>query len=446
MMRNRCVLEAEALDVHGFGVGHSSGLDLRVADLLPGERAEIEVEHRSPHGARAWGHVLRRLGDPPPERVAPACPRFGQCGGCTWQHLSYPAQLRHKRQRVDASLAALAPPGVTVEPVVPSPQVVGYRNKGKYVVGRVAGRLTLGAFLPRTHQLIDTLGCKVVAPVIDEVATWARGAAEAAGLAAYDEGSQRGELRYVIVRSNADEEVLVGIVVTSTASRDRVTRLGEALSRHPSVRGVLAIDNDRRDGGIVPAGSGQRVVSGSATIGERLAGVELQVGIGEFLQVNRAAAAGLHQHVAAIASASEGLRVTELFAGLGGISLILARAGAVVHAVEIDREAVASLAAACVASGLDRVTAIAGDVGAVPLPASEVVVVNPPRKGLPTPTLKMLAAARVPTLIYVSCGPESLHRDLAALTQGGYVIDKITPFDLMPGTGHIETVVRLRMT
>jgi len=445
---NRCEVEAIALDDNGAGVGPAIGRDVHVGDLLPGERAEVAIDHVSPHKPEAWGRIVKRLGPPCRDRVAPVCPGYGRCGGCVWQHLAYPAQLAHKRARVTTALAevpAVATGAVEIAQVRPSPELIGYRNKGKYVAGHSGDHLVLGAYAPRSHHVVDTLGCRVVVPIIDEVATWVRGAAEQAGLAAYDERTRAGELRYVIVREAAGD-VMVVLVVAPRTPRSKLDSVAAALSHHPAVHGLVAVENDRRDGAIIPSGTSATVLLGHGHFTEQLAGVEVEVGAGEFLQVNRAQASAMYARVTQLAEARPGVQAIDLFAGLGGIGLHLARAGAQVIAVEIDRDAVAQLRRAAQRAGLP-LTAIAGDAGDVRGQLGvkpDVVVVNPPRKGLSTGARAFLAELAAPTIVYVSCGPEALGRDLIALAGHGYTLDVLEPFDLMPGTAQVETVARLR--
>ena len=444
----RCEVEATTLDDSGAGVGLAGATSVHVADLLPGERAEVAIDHRSPHTPQAWGRIVRRIGRPSPARVAPVCPGFGRCGGCVWQHLAYPAQLAAKHARLAAALAqvpSVATGAVEIAPVRPSPELTGYRNKGKYVVGQAGDHLVLGAYAPRSHHLVDTLGCRVVAPIIDEVATWARGAAEQAGLIAYDERARTGELRYVIVREAAGD-VMVVLVVAPRTPRAKLDRVASALANHPAVHSLVTVENDRRDGAIVPSGASATVLLGHGHLVEQLAGIAVDVGAGEFLQVNRAQAAAMYARVTELAEARPGLQAIDLFAGLGGIGLHLARAGATVIAVEIDRDAVAQLRRAAQRANL-ALTAIAGDVGEIrgQLGARpDVVVVNPPRKGLSPGARAFLAELAAPVIVYVSCGPEALGRDLITLAGHGYAPDMIEPFDLMPGTAQVETIVRLR--
>jgi 23S rRNA (uracil1939-C5)-methyltransferase len=192
------------------------------------------------------------------------------------------------------------------------------------------------------------------------------------------------------------------------------------------------------------------VLLGHGHLVEDIAGVAIEVGAAEFLQVNRAQAAAIYARVAELAlETAASPRVVDLFAGLGGIGLHLARAGARVVAVEIDRDAVAQLRRAAERAQLP-ITALAGDAGEptpdvrAQLGTPDVVVVNPPRKGLSEGARALLVELAPATIIYVSCGPEALGRDLVALAAHGWTADAIEPFDLMPGTPQIETIARLR--
>lgn len=451
-MGNRVDVTATRLDPQGAGVGAVADCEMHVTDLLPGERAIASVDHRSPHKKVAWGDILRRIGPPSPHRVTPSCPAFGRCGGCSWQHLDYPAQLRAKRERItDAFAAEPALAGVPVAEVAPSPRPWGYRNKGKYVAGyavdRGSARPVLGAYQPRTHEVVETLGCKVVEPVIDEVATWAAGAATQAGIEPYVERTRTGHLRYVVIRANRDGDVLTGLVVAAPGDVKRVAPLAAALARHPAVRSVLAMVNERHDGSIAPVGAPVTTLAGDARLTEWISGLPISVGIGEFLQVNREQADAMYREVARLAEIAPGTRAVDLYCGVGGIALSLAQAGATVDAVEINGEAAAALADVVRRHELP-VRVHHGDAGELALDRKlgqpDVVVVNPPRRGLSAEGRRTVLALAPRRLLYVSCGPETLAQDLVALGEAGYRVEDVQPFDLMPGTSQIETVVALR--
>ena len=437
-------VEAVGLDEAGHGVGVVDGRTLHVVNLAPGERAEIQIEHQSPHRPEAWGRVVKRLGELSADRTTPACPASGRCGGCGWQHLRYDTQLVHKRARVVEALSAAGVlAGVEVAAPVPSPSLLGYRHKGKYVVGARPGRLVLGAWGPRRGTLVETAGCQVVAPVIDEVREQVRLAAERAGLDAWDERAKTGALRYVIVRATRAGQVLVVLVVRADADEEKVRTVARTVAEDTRVAGVLRVDNDRDDGGLLD-GAG-RVLVGEAVVKDVIAGVEIELGAGEFAQINPAQADAMYARVAALAEVSDGGRVADVYAGVGGISFALARGGAQVVAIERDAGAVAALRSAAARAGLsERIEGVVGDAALVKdFGDVAAVVVNPPRKGLGAEVVDAIVAGPAKRLIYVSCGPESLGRDVARLVAAGFRVDLVEPFDLMPGTGQIESVVRL---
>jgi 23S rRNA (uracil1939-C5)-methyltransferase len=465
-------LDVTDLDDAGLGVGQVRGIAVAVPDVLPGEQAEAVVEHVSPHRAQAWGRLLHRVGPVAPERVPPSCPAFGRCGGCVWQHLAYGAQLARKRQRVCDALGAAGLDHAAVAPVLAAPALTGYRNKGKYVIGMGPSGLVLGAYAPRSHEVVDTAGCQVVEPVIDRVAEFVRQALTGTGLPAYDERRRSGFLRYAILRTGASGQVLIGLVTASADHRDRLLPAAQALGQHAEVAGVVWLENQAGSGALLDPEGTAVCLAGQPTILEELSGpgpdghVAVELGVGDFFQVNRVQAARLYAEVAQQAAAlvagaqastpmsgqapgQAPMQVIDLYTGVGGIAFALARSGARVLGVESFAGAVtAARTAAERAGAAERVRFCTGDAADLGRLAAELrpdlVVVNPPRKGLHASARAALIDAAPAGLIYVSCGPASLARDLGALVQAGWHIERVLPVDLMPGTPQIETVVSLR--
>ncbi len=452
-MRPGDQIEVEASGLHpsGAGLADRDGLVLHVADLLPGERALVRVETLSRHHPRGYARLVRRLGPPSTDRESPPCPAFGQCGGCPWQHLSYPGQLAHKQRRV---ARALADAGVSAapEPVVPAPSITGYRNKGKYVVG--AGPV-VGAYVPRSHRVVSTLGCQVVAPAIDRIASRARDAIARAPITPYDEARRAGQLRYLIVRADPDDRVLVGLVTTSATPADAVAAVADGLADAPGLAGVVWLTNDETSGALLagaarpgdptrPEPPSARTLFGAPTLREPLGPASVDLDVTAFFQINRDQAARLYATLAERVGAGPETRAVDLYCGVGGVSFALARTGAAVTGIEQHRPAVAAASRAARAAGLSRVEFRSGDAGDLAgLPADQrpdLVVVNPPRKGLTPEVIRALLAAAPPTLAYVSCEPTTLGRDLAALVPA-YRVRELLPFDLMPGTSKVETLV-----
>jgi 23S rRNA (uracil1939-C5)-methyltransferase len=446
---DRIELVATDLDLEGLGIGTDGGIEVHASDLLPGERAAVAMDHVSRHAPRAWGAVVERLGPESAERVKPPCPAFSRCGGCAWQHLDYAAQLEHKRRRVERALAGALSTAPAVAPVVASPRQLGYRNKATYVVAASGSGPALGAYAPRSHQWVDTAGCRVVMPAIDRAARAVGAVLVESGLTVYDERSRAGELRYVIVRASRAGQVLVGLVATSGTARGALERAAARIAAEPEVAGVVWVPNDATSGAILGADGHTEALAGAGSIGEAIAGVSVDVGIDTFVQIHLDQAEAMYGRLADRVGAGPDLRAIDLYCGIGAIAFTLVGRGA--RALGLERNPVAAAAAqmAAARAGLaERArfeTAPAAELprllGSDPV---DLIVVNPPRQGLDAAVRRALAAQPPPILAYVSCGPESLARDLAELVAAGARIESIEPFDLMPGTGHVETLVIAR--
>jgi 23S rRNA (uracil-5-)-methyltransferase RumA len=439
--RVETTLRITDLDDDGGGVGRADDLEIHVAGALPGETVRARVEHRSPHAPRAWAALIERVGPPADERVTPACPGHGACGGCALQHLAYPAQLTFKRRAVERAL------GRPVDDVVAAPHELGYRNKAKYVI---APGLRLGSYAPGSHRIVDMAGCRVPEPPIDAVARAFVGRLSAARLPAYDERTATGLLRYLVVRANADGEVLVVVVAAAVEPRPALRRAARELRmQHPCVRGVVLNLNRATSGTIF--GTHDEVLDGKGRLSDRVGEVTLVLSARAFFQINRAQTARLYDAVAAAAGARRGVRAVDLYCGVGGIALTLARRGARAVGVESLAEAVADARRSGAASGLDVDFIHADAAEGLPeaarrLGGLDVLVVDPPRKGLGPAGRAALRAALPPRVIYVSCDPGSLGEDVNDLVGAGYRTTAVRPFDLMPGTPHVETVVTLERT
>jgi 23S rRNA (uracil1939-C5)-methyltransferase len=439
---DRIELVATELDLDGLGVGPAGDIEVHAADLLPGERGEVTISHVSKHVPRAWG-TARRLAESA-ERVEPACPAFSHCGGCAWQHLAYPAQLDHKRRRVERTLAGLT---VDVAPVEPSDRQLGYRNKATYVIAPAATGLALGAYAPRSHTWVDTAGCRVVMPAIDRAAAAVRAALERTGLDVHDERRRTGDLRYAVLRASRAGQVLIGLVTTSATPAKPLENAAESLAAEPGVAGVVWIPNDATSGAILAPGA--RVLAGSDAIEETIGGVAIDVAIDTFLQIHLDQAERLYARLADRVGADRTTRAIDLYCGVGAIGFALAQRGAHVLGLERNPAAVEAAGRAATRAGLeDRARFEAAPAAELPrLLAREpvdLIVVNPPRQGLDADVRAALAARPPALLAYVSCGPESLGRDLTELASAGLRVESVEPFDLMPGTGHVETLVTAR--
>ncbi len=432
------------LSPDGAGIADVDDAEVHIVGLLPGERATVEVEHRSPHRAQAWARIVKQLGPTSEARVRPACPSFGECGGCRWQHTNVATQHLEKRRRILDAFAQVGLATVAVDSVVASPRSSEYRTVSKYVIGSSGSGVTLGAYAPRTHRLVSTLGCRQVVSNIDHVATALRDVLANSEFAVYDEATRGGILRYALVRCGVDGQCVVGLIARSKVAEAKRQALIEAIvNSSPLVKGAHWFENDRTDGGLLGAiepVSGQ----GSMTVREAIGELDIEVPLTAFWQVNREQAAAIYQHIAEVVESLPlgDMPVLDAYAGVGPIGLWIASRGTAVVSVESNSVAVAQAATLASANRLN-VEAVCADTATF-LEGDRrfgVVVVNPPRKGLAAAVRGKLLSV-TDSLVYLSCGPESLARDLAVLS-AQFEITAVEPFDMMPGTGQIETLVTL---
>jgi 23S rRNA (uracil1939-C5)-methyltransferase len=373
------------------------------------------------------------------------CPHLDRCAGCPLFHLPYPAQLDAKRSRLETALGrygALA--DLTVEPVRGADPPLGYRTRVKWMIGQ---RGELGLFSRSDdHVVVDIPGCLVIDPALGEVGTAVRSLlarADALGEAARRLSAV--DLRVARPRSGPPR-VLVTLVSPHGALDERAARaIAEALATtSPLVTGVAWSVTQGRT--VQVLGPATTPLLGSDAEPDAIGTITVDARFGAFVQAHRGQAAALEAVVTDAVRAIERPRVLELFAGSGALTFALARAGARVDAVEAYAPAAASIACA----GGDAVRAHAADATAFTVDAAgrgdrwDAVVVDPPRRGL-TPELRRAIAALAPSIVvYVSCNPETLARDLDHFARLGYAPDRVTPLDMIPQTDEVEAIALLR--
>jgi 23S rRNA (uracil1939-C5)-methyltransferase len=446
---DRLVLRVTSLDEQGTGVAALEKTDVHVAGALPGEKVWAEIEHVSPHRAagrrQAWAALLQVL-EPSADRVSPACAAYGACGGCPLQHWRYEAQVLWKGQRIAAAAGehpVLRP--AVVEPCVASPTPLGYRNQGKYVYGRRPdGRLVLGAYAPRSHRVVDLDGCRVVEPAVERTARRLRDLLASRAVAPYDERRRRGRLRYVAVRANARGELLVTLVTATRAFPEGEAIAEALLDADPAVAGV--VQNVNPTTGNVIFGDHELRLAGRDTLEDEVAGARVLLSSRAFFQLNRGVAALAYQAIlAAAAELGAGLAAVDAYAGVGGIALGLASAAREVIAVEASPAAAEAGRLAAGRAGLRHLRFLTADAahGLAAVEAADLVVLNPPRAGCSEAVLAEAVRLRPRLVAYLSCNPKTLVRDLVTLARGGLRTQRLTPFDMLPHTPHVETLALL---
>jgi 23S rRNA (uracil1939-C5)-methyltransferase len=335
---------------------------------------------------------------------------------------------------------------VPVAACVPSPRPFGYRGNAKYVFGHDRdGRLVLGAYAPRSHEIVDMAGCPVAEPALAKVAAMLVILLVQHAIEPFDEVRRTGLLRYVVLRANADGKVLVALV-TGRESWPEAESLARALAAAcPAVLGV--VHNVNSASGNALLGESERLLCGSATIEDTIGPARVRLGPRSFAQANRLVAGlAYHDIVAAAARLGPMDRVVDAYAGAGGIALSLAPLAREVVAIEENPAACATAEAFLAECAPDRnIRIVIGDVvdHLAQVGTADLVVLNPPRKGCAPAVLAAVAKLHPRLVAYLSCNPASLARDLAALARLGLRTISITPYDMLPHTPHVEALALL---
>ncbi len=442
MAGERRTVEITGLSHAGEGVGRVENFAVFVPGAIPGDLVNIEVEEvKRRHGR---GRVVEIV-QPAPQRIAPACETAGDCGGCQLQHMEYQAQLQWKRQLVVDALARIG--GFqkhSVQPVIGMANPEGYRNKVQHPVSEVNGRIALGFYRQGTRDLVPVSRCENSHPLCNKALAVIPYLFEKYGITAYDETSGRGLMRHVVLRvSTARNHLMVVFVINGEEIPKAHELIGDMRAALPELVSVAQNVNRKRTNVIM--GESTEILWGQPYIIEELNGLQFAVSPRSFFQVNSQQAAVLCQKVVEYAEVAEGSQMVDCYCGTGSIALHLAKCGGRVTGIEAVPEAITD---AELNARLNRLEGADFRLGTVEALLSEILaegpvaaaVLDPPRKGCEPEVLAALMGAGIPRLVYVSCNPSSLARDLAVLAQGGYELREVQPIDMFPHTSHVECV------
>ena len=437
-------LEITGYTAEGMGVARWEGRVVFIPGTILGERWEVQLLKVKTNVA--WGRAVRLLA-PSPERVELDCPLAGRCGGCQYRHMTYEEELRAKRQRVQDALTRVG--GVSLE----LPQVLGaedplrYRNKVQFPVAQEKRGLAVGYYRARSHDVLDVADCLLQPEAVTTLRRAFKGWMERYRIPAYDEGTRQGLIRHLYVRTNQAGEALC-CVVANGARLPHAPELVQALRQAAPALAGLVLNTNTKDTNVI-LGPSYRTIWGRDFLEERLCGMTFRLSVPSFFQINRAQTERLYAQALEFAGLTGRETVLDLYCGIGTISLALAqRAGQVIGA-EIVPEAVQDAQANAARNQVDNARFLCGDAGeaAFQLAAEgvrpQVICVDPPRKGLAPEVPEILASMAPERIVYVSCDPATLARDVKRFGELGYPAVKAQAVDLFPRTAHVETVVLL---
>ena len=430
----------EGYSSEGLGIARIDGQVVFVHGAVRGELCRVLVMKVLKNAA--FGKVTELL-EPSPERREPDCPYYGRCGGCDFRHLSYREELWAKRQRVQDALTRLGGSDVEVEEILGAADPLYYRNKSQYPVS--AGKV--GFYRARTHDVVDIEHCLIQKPQADAAAAALRDYLRDFAVPSYDEKTGRGLLRHLYVRTNRRGESLVCVLANGERLPHEEELVGRLRRAVPDCVGVVLGVNTRRGNTIL--GERYRTLWGADTLEDELCGLTFRLSVPSFYQVNRDQAEVLYRKAVEYAGLTGGELVVDLYCGAGTITQVMAGGAGRVIGAEIVPEAIEDARENARRNGIENVEFFCGDAAQLAADFAgrglrpDVICVDPPRKGLAPEVIAAAAQMAPQRVIYVSCDPGTLGRDVKRFAEYGYRVQRAAACDLFPRTRHIETVVLL---
>lgn len=434
----------ELMDIthSGEGVGRLENMIVFVEGGLPGDVVEVEIKNVKK--TYAQGKLLS-VSQASPERVIPACPYFEECGGCQILHMSYEGQLRAKSKMVKDALQRIGGlKEIEISPIIGMEEPLRYRNKAQFKLDNKG----MGFYAKKSHNLIHIDDClnqpESAADAIRTINTLI----QELNLSIYDERTHKGYVRGVLQRTNLQGENMITLIINGKDLSQRQAIVDGILAGIPNVKSIYV--NINREKGNVILGRKSLCVYGAARLVEQIGDLNFSISPNSFFQVNSKQTVKLYDRIKEMAALKGTETVFDLYCGTGTIGLYLAGNAKKVIGIEsvgdaiLDARENAGLnqienATFHLGRAEDEMLKITKEEGIKP----DLIILDPPRKGCEESLLTAINDMGTPRVIYVSCNPSTLARDLKIMTEAGYAIKTVQPVDLFPGTGHVETIVSL---
>ena len=438
MRKNECaaVTVTDMSDL-GYGVGHIDGKVVLVKNAVTRDELRVKIIK---DGGSYYAALIEEILSPSPLRAEPLCPVFPKCGGCSFCHIGYDYEKELKRGFVSSFLRKEGLTDLAVLPVLSAEKVYGYRNKVQYPCR--GGEI--GYYAGHSHRIVPFARCALHHPAMQPVLDALCGFIKKEEISCYDEESGRGLLRHLCLRTNASGGQMLLTLVLNGRSFPKTKELLALLRGYPAVTGLFYNVNKEQTNVIM--GEEFIHVWGKDTLTDELLGCSFEISPASFYQVNHDACELLYKQVIGFADLRGGETVADLFCGAGTIGITLAKHAPVgrLIGIEIVPQAVENAKKNAERSGVLNAEFYAGDANHPSLAHADVVIVDPPRKGLDETLIAQLSELEtLNRIVYVSCNPATLARDLHRFRERGWWIGELQPVDMFPRTGHVETVVLL---
>ena len=447
MLKKNEIYEAEfaGYTSEGLGVTRIDGMAVFAPKAIAGERCKVKILKVGK--TVAYGKIEEVL-TPSAHRVKPACPYSGLCGGCTFQHMDYEEECRLKAQRVEDALTRIGGLNLGTISLLGAKETGNYRNKAQFPVGTCNGKADAGFFRQRSHQVIPVERCGIQSEDADKiravVVAWMR----TYRVPVYDEATCSGLVRHIYVRSGFKTGEVLACIVANGDKLPREKELVEMLQA--AVPGLKTVVHSiHKKPGNAVLGDKFRTLWGPDTIEDELCGLRFRLSPRSFYQVNRDQAERLYERAIALAELDETKTALDLYCGTGTITLCMARAAGSVIGVEIIEAAIHDAKENALRNGIENARFFCADAGEAAKRLAEegtrpdVIMVDPPRKGVSMDVIEAMVTMGPEKIVYVSCDPATLARDVKLLEERGYRAVHAEAVDLFPRCAHVESIVCL---
>lgn len=429
----------------GHGIARVDGMAVFVKGGIAGERLNIKLLKISKTSAYA---KIEQILEASPHRQDSPCPYFGKCGGCDFHHMVYAEELDFKRRRVDDALRRIGGLEIKTAAITGAERTDCYRNKVQYPVAQLGGRARHGFFRTGSHDLVPVERCLIQPEHSGRIAAAVTGWMNLHHIPAYDETTGRGLIRHIYVRTAFGTGQVLACVIANGDTLPKVSHLIESLlDCCPGLEGIVLNVNRKRGNTVL--GDAFKTLWGKQTIEERLCGLTFDVSPASFFQINRAQTEKLYARAIELAAPGPDAAILDLYCGAGTITLTAAGRARHVIGADIVPQAIGDAKKNAVKNGVDNARFILADAGQAAEQFAfeglkpEIVIVDPPRKGLSAQVIEAVVQMRPSRMVYISCDPATLARDLSIFNEKGLTPVHAEALDMFPRCKHIESVVLL---
>ena len=446
MLIKNQIYEAVVTDytTEGQGVAHVEGCAVFIPNAVAGERIKLRIEVAK----KTWaaGKIVEIL-ERSPHRINRECPVAKLCGGCDFWHIDYEEETRLKSERVRNCLNRLGGENLQSVPILAAPTCHGYRNKAQYPVAAKKNRAYAGFFKAGTHEVVENERCLILPEETDQVKSVVMDYVNRNHVSVYDEVAHQGLLRHIYVRRGAVSGQILVCLVVNGRSIPKAHELVARLKKIPGFTTLVLSINTKKGNAVL--GDEFLTIHGPGYIEDTLCGLNFRLSPRSFYQVNHHQAQRLYEAAISQAEITKNDTVLDLYCGVGTITLAMASAAGKVIGVEVIPQAVEDAKDNAMRNGIENAEFFCGDAGQAALELerkgiqADVVIVDPPRKGLNADTIEALARFAPRRIVYVSCDPATLSRDVALLKERGYAVKNAMAADLFPRCSHVESIVCL---